>query len=66
MRKKRVDREVIVLLVSTLVTMASWVGFEVYRAYTQNKVDPEVERYLEKIDPTLKTGIFSKLEELNP
>jgi hypothetical protein len=66
MRKKKIDRDVIVLLISTLVTIASWIGFEVYRAYTQVKVDPQVEKYLGQIDPTLKTDIFSKLEEANP
>ena len=66
MRKKRIDKDVVVLLITTLVTIASWVGFEVYRAYTQVKVDPQVEKYLEQIDPTLKTDIFSKLEGLNP
>jgi hypothetical protein len=65
MRKKRIDKDLIVVLFSTLVTFASWVGFEVYRTYTQSKVNPEVEKYLNQIDPTLKTGIFSKLEELN-
>jgi len=66
MRKKKIDKDVIVLLISTLVTISSWVGFEVYRAYTEIVVDPQVEKYLVQIDPTLNTDIFSKLEELNP
>ena len=66
MRKRKIDREVVVLLISTLVTIASWIGFEVYRTYTQTKVDPQVEKYLQQIDPTLRTDIFSKLEGLNP
>jgi len=66
MKKNKIDHNLIILLISTLVTVASWVGFEVYRAYTQSKVNPEVEKYLVQIDPTIKTDVFSKLEELNP
>lgn len=66
MRKKRIDKDLIVLLISTLVTIASWVGFEVYRTYMQVKIDPEVGKYLKEIDPTLNTDVFSKLEEQSP
>lgn len=66
MRKARIDRDMIVLLVSTVVTIASWIGFEVYRAYVQVKVDPQVEKYLNQIDPTLNASVFSKLKEINP
>jgi hypothetical protein len=65
MKRKKIDRDIIVLLISTLVTVASWVGFEVYRTYTQSKIDPSVEKYLQEFDPTLNTGLFSKLEERN-
>jgi hypothetical protein len=66
MKKSRIDRNVVVLLITTLITMGSWVGFEVYRAYTENKVEPEVEKHLQQFDSTLKTEIFSKLEQLEP
>jgi len=66
MKRKKIDRDLIVLLFTTLVTIASWIGFEVYRTYSKKIVNPEVEKYLQKIDPTLNTEVFSKLEELNP
>jgi hypothetical protein len=66
MRKKGIDREVVVLLISTLITIASWVGFEVYRAYVKVKLPADVEKYLEPINPTLKKNVFTELEKLNP
>jgi hypothetical protein len=66
MKKRGIDREVVVLLISTLITIASWVGFEVYRAYVKVKVPADVEKHLEQIDPNLKTDVFTELEILNP
>ncbi len=66
MKKKGIDREVVVLLISTLITIASWVGFEVYRAYVKIKVPADIEKHLEQINPNLKTDVFTELEILNP
>lgn len=66
MKKRGIDREVVVLLISTLITIASWVGFEVYRAYVKVKVPADVEKHLEQINPNLKTDVFTELEILNP
>lgn len=66
MRKGKIGRDVVVLLISTLVTVGSWVGFEVYRAYTQVKVEPAVEKYAAQFDSTLNLEVFSKLEALEP
>jgi hypothetical protein len=65
MRKKGIDRDIVVLLISTLITIASWVGFEVYRAYVKVVVPKEVENHLKTINPTLNKNVFTKLEKLN-
>ena len=54
-----------VLLISTLITVASWVGFEVYRAYVKVAVSPDVEKHLEIINPTLNKDVFIKLGKMN-
>jgi hypothetical protein len=64
-RKKGIDRDIMVLLISTLITLASWVGFEVYRAYVKVVVPTEVEKHLEIINPTLNKDVFIKLEQIN-
>lgn len=66
MRKKGIDRDIVVLLISTLLTVASWVGFEVYRAYLRVVVPKEVQAHLVTIDPTLNVNVFNQLEDLNP
>jgi hypothetical protein len=64
-KKKGIDREIMVLLISTLITIASWVGFEVYRAYVKVVVPTDVEKHLETINPTLNKDVFTKLEKMN-
>jgi hypothetical protein len=66
MRKKGIDKDLVVLLISTLITIASWVGFEVYRAYVKVDVPAGVEKHLEPINPTLNSNVFIELEKLNP
>lgn len=62
-KKNNLDQEVILLLISTLITTATWVGFEVYRAYTR-AIPPEgVEKYLTPLEPSLNLSIFDKLEK---
>lgn len=62
MRKRGIDKDLVLILTTTLITVAAWVGFEVYRAYTRVKVPEGLERYLEPIDPTLSVQTLDKLE----
>ena len=63
MKKKGLDRDIVVLLISTLITVASWVGFEVYRAYVKTTATPEVEEHLRELDPTLNKGVLNQIKE---
>ncbi len=63
MRKKPVDQSIIMLLICTLITLASWVGFEVYRAYRSAKMNQVPASYLQKLDPTLDTKVLDKIEK---
>ena len=62
MRKKRIDRDIVTLLIITLITLASWVGFEVYRAYTRREVPEVLASHLRELSPKLNTGVLRKLE----
>lgn len=62
MRKKRIYKDIIFLLVSTLITMVVWVSFEVYRAYFKTEFPEGIEKYLENLDPKLKGEVFTELE----
>ncbi len=63
MKKRRVDTDVIILLVSTLITMATWVGFEVYRAYTKPAPIDGVQKHLGNFNPNLKSDVLDKIEK---
>lgn len=63
MRKKTIDRDLVVVLTTTLITLATWTGFEVYRAYTKVDLPAGVEKYLQRLDPTLNTAVLEQLEQ---
>jgi hypothetical protein len=63
MKKRRIARDVVVLLISTLITIAAWVGFEVYRAYTRVTLPEGVEEYLTPLTPTLDIEVLESLEK---
>ncbi len=62
MRRKRWDKDLVFLLVTTLIMVASWVGLEVYQAYVNVTLPPGLEKHLTPFDPILKTGVLDKLE----
>ena len=64
MKKRRIDKDIVVLLISTLITVATWVGLEVYRAYVKVGVTAEVEKHLKPMDPTLNVKVFEQLERI--
>lgn len=63
MRKNKIDRDIVMLLVMTMVTLISWVGFEVYRAYTKVTVPAVLARQLKEINPNLNTDVLNNLEK---
>ena len=65
MKKKGWDRDVVIVFITTLVTLACWVGFEVYRAYLKTDLPQGVEKHLKTLDPQLKTGVLDRLRQMN-
>lgn len=67
MRKKNLDRDIVILLLFTLFTIVSWVGFEVYRAFVRHTPPPaNVQTYLKSFDTNLNTEVLNKLQSRNP
>jgi len=62
MKKKQLDRDIIVLLFTTMIMVASWVGFEVYRAYVKSSTPTDVEKFLNPLDPVLDQVYLDKIE----
>lgn len=64
MKKRGVDKDIVILLISTLITVTSWIGFEVYRAYVKVNTTAEVEKSLQQVNPVLNRELFGKLRDL--
>ncbi|MEK7163639.1 MAG: hypothetical protein AAB768_00675 [Patescibacteria group bacterium] len=60
------DRDIVALLVITLVTLSSWVGFEVYRAFTNTNIPDVSARLMRPLDPALNTALLSALKSRLP
>lgn len=61
MRRSKTSRDVVLLLVMTLITIGCWIGFEVYRAYNQVDLPEGVERHLVPLDPSLDKNVLDML-----
>jgi hypothetical protein len=66
MKKRGIDKDMIFLLVTALIAVASWVGFEVYRAYLKVNIPTGVEKYMTVLDTSLNTQVLDKLEKRFP
>jgi predicted negative regulator of RcsB-dependent stress response len=62
MPKRHLDRDIVMLLVFTLITLVSWVGFEVYRAFTKVQIPEVSAKYLVPLNPNLNTSVLTVLE----
>lgn len=60
------DRDIVALLVITLVTLSSWVGFEVYRSFTSFNIPDVSARLMRPLDPSLNTAVLSALKSRLP
>lgn len=65
MRKNSLDRDILVMLTFSLVTLMVWVGFEIYHTITQKDIQNDVTKYLNIIEPTINTNILDELKQNN-
>lgn len=61
MRRRQLDRDIVILLLTTLLMVSTWVGFEVYRAYIKINIPTDIEEFLKPIDPTIDKVFLDKL-----
>lgn len=63
MRKNKLSRDLVLLLVTTLITIGCWIAFEVYRAYNQVVLPAGVERHLIPLDPNLDKNVLEIISD---
>jgi len=66
MKKNRLDRDIVIVLVATLITITTWVGLEVYIAYHKQETPVVEEKYLQQFEPTLDTDVLNQLQKRLP
>lgn len=66
MKKNFIDRDIVLVLVTTLITLVIWVGFGIYQAYAKHDTPEVLQKYLEEFDPKLDTTVLDKLEKRSP
>ena len=66
MKKNKIDRDIVVVLIMTLITISAWIGFEVYRAYSLVNIPPVLSKQLMELSPKLDMNVLGKLESRTP
>ncbi len=66
MQKNKIDRDIVIILVMTLITVVSWAGFEIYRAYTKITITPILAEQLREVSPVLDLGVLDDVEKREP
>lgn len=66
MKRKTLDKSLIVLLITTLIMFALWVGFEVYEAYIKMDIPVGLEKHMEPLNPQLNSSILDEIERMEP
>lgn len=65
-QQRAYDRDIVTLLVFTLITLSTWVGFEVYHAYSKPIVPEVLARQLRVLNPALNTSVLTALSARLP
>ncbi len=62
MKKRYWNRDLLILSILTVITVFSWVTFEVYRALTQIEIPAVLKQQIEPLNPTVQTEIIQGLK----
>lgn len=62
MIKIKLGREALVLSILTLITVLTWIGFEVYWTLHRSTIPEITKKQMEPLDPNLKINIIENLK----
>lgn len=63
MKKLQLGRDALVLSILSLITVLTWIGFDVYRALTKTEIPQILQRQLTPLDPKIPAVTFQNLEQ---
>lgn len=60
---QKLNRDLLNLSIMTLITVLTWAGFDVYRAFHQTEIPQVLERQIQPLDPQLEKEVLANLKE---
>ena len=62
MPKKFLSRDLLILSILTVITVFTWIGFEVYRALTKTEIPVVLQRQIEPLNPVIQREVIENLK----
>lgn len=62
MKKFKLGKDALILSIITLLTVLTWIGFDVYRAAHQTTITKVTEEQMVSLDPKIKTETLESLK----
>lgn len=59
----KLGKNALVLSIMTLLTVFTWIGFEVYRTYTQPTVPKIIKELIQPLNPTINEIVLIEIEK---
>lgn len=60
---QKLNRDLFNLSIMTLITVLTWAGFDVYRAFHQTEIPQVLEQQIQPLDPQLEKEVLANLKE---
>lgn len=60
---RKLNRDLLNLSIMTLITVLTWLGFDLYRAFQQVEIPQVLERQIQPLNPQLDKEVFANLKE---
>ncbi len=61
MPKKLLSRDLLVLSILSVITVFTWIGFEVYRALTKTEIPIVLQRQIQPLNPVIQKEVLDSL-----
>lgn len=63
MRKKKINRDILILSILTFIAVLTWIAFEVYQALTKYTIPEVLEEQMRTLNPRIDKAKIEKLKE---
>lgn len=63
MKKKKINRDILILSILTFLTVLTWIGYDVYQALTKYTLPQVLEEQMKPLEATIDRAKIEKLKE---